>query len=471
MAEWWKDLKEGEPRVFGFLQVDIAGHSNLPGPNAALMRTKANLRRQISGINSIYGVQPLSWAGDGGIFALLINKPESYDLLACCALQVLETVSFFNKMKGISNVADSPVSVRISCHAGQAIFNRDGSLFHGSELSAFRKNERKIGVPNSVVLTEAVYNQLIPQVLRSAFTLLDKEWQYKAEGQSKKLRLYISRKPSEKERPKLKIVQKELTWQNMEKLVARAFSKLGAEAKINVVIQGIQADLLLEEKTATGPITTLVECKAYKSPVGVSVVREFYARLLHLQDHVQRGVIVSTNGFTTQAMVIAQSKGIQLETIDELIQRSGGLDALPELPPEARTRPERVLKRAYVIMPFKGELTDVYYLGIRPPLEQGDYVVELADDIQFMDGVLVNVREAIEEADLIVVEITDPDPNIYYEIGLAQSLNKRIILITQSVENLPLDFREMSYVVYEKTDDLREKLAEAVGTVEKQTIQ
>lgn len=47
MAEWWKDPTDGEPRIFGFLQIDIVGSSSLVGPHAAIMRTKSNLRVQL----------------------------------------------------------------------------------------------------------------------------------------------------------------------------------------------------------------------------------------------------------------------------------------------------------------------------------------------------------------------------------------------------------------------------------------
>lgn len=456
-------MKDGEPRIFGFIYIDIVGSSGLSGPHALLMRTKANLQTQLFGINAIYDVMPLSWAGDGGVSALLIDKPESYDLLAECALHLFETVSFFNKMKGISNLVDSPISTRIVCHAGQAIFNKDGSLFHGAELNAIAKHERKIGIPNYVVLTEAVYSQITSESLRNAFALLSKKWEYVAEGQPKKLHLYVYPKLIERKKESLqpKVLYKDISWEEMVTLVARAFSKLGALVRVNVVIEGIEVDLLL--KIQTGPLvsTTIVECKAYKGPVGVTVVREFHGRSSLLKD-IQRGIIVSANGFTQQAKAVAESLGIQLMTMDELIQSCGGLDALPELPPEATAKPEKVFKHAFILMPFKEELNDVYYFGIRQPLEREGFVVERADEIQFVGGIVEKIRKSIEEADLIVAEMTDLNPNVYYEVGLAHALNKPVILITRSIENVPFDLRGMRYIVYKTAIDLVQKLSKLV---------
>lgn len=465
MAEWWKDLKDGEPRIFGFLHIDIVGSSRLPGPNALLMRTKANLLNYLSGVNSIYDVMPLSWAGDGGVFALLIDKPESYDLLTQCALHLFETVAFFNKTKGISNFAESPISVRVVCHSGEAVFNRNGSLFHGSELNAISKNEREIGIPNSVVLTEAVYNQLTSEALRGAFSLLSKRWVYAAEGQSKSICLYVYPKPSsEKEKSSpTNINPMKLQWGEMVSLVARAFSKPGSRVKTNTMIEGIEVDVLLETQSGPSRTATIVECKAYHGPVGVAAIREFYGKFKLLQGkYVQHGIMVSTNGFTDQAKVIAGSAGLQVTTFDELVKNFGGIDALPELRPETRAKPEGHFRRAFVLMPFKKDLYDVYHFGIRQPLERHGYVVERADEMAFVGGIVEKIKESIENADIIIAEMTDVNPNVYYEVGLAHALKKTVILITRSVENLPFDLRGMRFLVYETVRDLVEKLSKLI---------
>ena len=303
MAQWWNDLKDGEPRVFGFIQIDIVGSSALSGPQANIMRTKANLRNQLTGITSIYDVMPLSWAGDGGVFTLLIDQPESYDVIAQCALHILETVAFFNGMKGVTNLAEAPISVRITCHAGQAVFNREGSLFHGSELNSFLKNERDIGVPSSVVMTEAAYSQLTSSVLRNAFALLDKKWTFRSNGETRIQQLYISPKPTEKpQEPRPEAPKKAYSPRDVETLAARAFSKLGVKVSVNVIIEGMEVDLLLEEETATGPMKTVVECKSYRSPVGIQDVRSLVGKVRILStEFVQRGLLLSTSGFTKQA--------------------------------------------------------------------------------------------------------------------------------------------------------------------------
>jgi len=471
MAQWWNELKDGEPRIFGFIQIDIVGSSALSGPQANIMRTKANLRTQLTGITSIYDVMPLSWAGDGGVFTLLIDQPESYDVIAQCALHILETVAFFNGMKGVTNLAEATISVRITCHAGQTVFNREGSLFQGSDLNSFIKNEREIGVPNSVVMTEAVYSQLTSSVLRNAFALLDKKWTFRSNGETRTQQLYISPKPTEKPQESLPWAPKKIySPRDVETLAARAFSKLGVKVSINVIIEGMELDLLLEEKTATGILKTVVECKSYRNPVGIQDIRVFAGKVRILSTaSIQRGLLLSTSGFTKEAALVAESQGLTLMTLDELVERSGGVDALPPLPEETTVRKRKSQKGAFVLMPFRKELDDVYYFGIRQPLEQSGYVVQRADEIQFTGGILERIRKSIEEADVVIAEMTDANPNVYYEVGLAHALNKSVILITRSTENLPFDLRGMRHIVYDTARELVVKLSNAVHAMKEKS--
>jgi hypothetical protein len=468
MAQWWNELKDGEPRIFGFVQIDIVGSSSLAGPQAHVMRTKANLRNHLTGITSIYDVMPLSWAGDGGVFALLIHQPESYDLIAQCSLHLLETVAFFNGMKGVTNLADAPISVRISCHAGQAIFNREGSLFHGPELNSFLKSERDIGVPNSVVITEAIYSQLTSPVLRNAFAAVDKKWTICSNDETRTVRLYISPKPTESSQEvPWELSKKSYSPKDVVTLAARAFIKLGIRVKIYVIIAGMEVDLLIEDHVSLGPpMKTIVECKSYMNPVGIQDVRILVNKLMFLSKvSVKRGVLLSTSGFTKQASIVAESQGLTLITIEELLRKSGGIETLPPLSEDIRLRRRKHEKWAFVLMPFKKELDDIYYFGIRQPLEQSGYVVQRADEIQFTGGIVERIRQSIEEADVVIAEMTDTNPNVYYEVGLAHAMNKPVILITRSIENLPFDLRGMRHITYETAHELVGKLLRTVHTL------
>jgi hypothetical protein len=364
-------------------------------------------------------------------------------------------------MKGTPNMTHTQIGVRISGHAAQAVFNREGSLFHGDELNPFLKNEREIGVPNSVVITEAVHGQLLSDVLRDSFGALDKVWKFRSGGEERTQKLHISPKPSEKvkEQPKPN-TPPSISPKEMVDLTAKAFAALGAKVQINVIIGGMEADIILEQVVpGAGTLRTVVECKAFKTPLGVQEVREVAFRATHLQRHgIDRGILVSLAGFSRSAKVEAQSTRLALLTLEELIVQAGGKNALPELPPPDRSHRERH-RAAFVLMPFRKDLDDVYFYGIRQPFERAGFVVARADEMQFTGGVLDHIFKAIKEADVVIADMTDANPNVYYEVGFAHAMNKKVVLVTSSIESLPFDLRGMRHIAYETARELSEKLA------------
>ncbi|WP_350433328.1 hypothetical protein ABIS04_09550 [Shewanella sp. H8] len=56
-----------------------------------------------------------------------------------------------------------------------------------------------------------------------------------------------------------------------------------------------------------------------------------------------------------------------------------------------------------------------------------------------------DIIKGIIESDLIVADLTDSNANVYYELGIAHALQKKVVLITQEIDELPFDLK--SYLV------------------------
>lgn len=105
-------------------------------------------------------------------------------------------------------------------------------------------------------------------------------------------------------------------------------------------------------------------------------------------------------------------------------------------------------KNAFVIMPFSEDLSDVYDFLIRDGLEASGYDVKRADDIRSQNNILEDIVTGIVKSDLIVADLTDSNPNVYYELGIAHALQKNVILITQDIDELPFDLRSYRVICY-----------------------
>jgi hypothetical protein len=79
------------------------------------------------------------------------------------------------------------------------------------------------------------------------------------------------------------------------------------------------------------------------------------------------------------------------------------------------------------------------------------------------------IETEIENADLIIGDITFSSPNVFYELGLARANKKPIIFMTQEdPKAAPVDLRQFEFIHYDlaRDQDLLSKLDNAVqGTV------
>ena len=103
--------------------------------------------------------------------------------------------------------------------------------------------------------------------------------------------------------------------------------------------------------------------------------------------------------------------------------------------------------KCFVIMPFAPEFDNIFRV-IRETVEAHRYECIRADERHIVGTVMNDVNEQIEQADLIVADLTGRNPNVYYEVGYAAALRKPVIQIAQSADDLPFDIRHIRTFPY-----------------------
>lgn len=104
--------------------------------------------------------------------------------------------------------------------------------------------------------------------------------------------------------------------------------------------------------------------------------------------------------------------------------------------------------KAFILMPFSESLNDVYTFLIKGALAEAGYQVKRADDIKSQSNILEDIIKGIIDSDLIVADLTDSNANVYYELGIAHALQKKVVLITQDIEELPFDLKSYRVIGY-----------------------
>jgi hypothetical protein len=116
----------------------------------------------------------------------------------------------------------------------------------------------------------------------------------------------------------------------------------------------------------------------------------------------------------------------------------------------------------FVVMPFSQPWSnDVFNRMFKPGIEDAGFVASRGDSIVRVGDLSTNVWKSITQAGLIVAEVSVPNPNVYYEIGLADALGKPVFLFKQEGVTLPADFGGVHYYTYFLNDLVagRQKLA------------
>jgi hypothetical protein len=104
--------------------------------------------------------------------------------------------------------------------------------------------------------------------------------------------------------------------------------------------------------------------------------------------------------------------------------------------------------KAFVVMPFADGFDEIYSLFIHETMSKSGFDVCRADDIASSQNILKDIVRAIAESDLVVADLTDSNPNVYYELGLAHALGRPVILLAQNIDDLPFDLRSYRVIPY-----------------------
>jgi hypothetical protein len=99
------------------------------------------------------------------------------------------------------------------------------------------------------------------------------------------------------------------------------------------------------------------------------------------------------------------------------------------------------------MMPFHPNFTPVYS-ALQQVADACGLRCRRADDIWENPAVIQDVVSLIDKSRVVICDCTGRNPNVFYEIGIAHTLGREVILITQSADDIPFDLRHLRYVQY-----------------------
>lgn len=124
---------------------------------------------------------------------------------------------------------------------------------------------------------------------------------------------------------------------------------------------------------------------------------------------------------------------------------------------------------ASAMMPFDAGFNEVY-ASIQQASANAGLRCRRADDIWENAAIIQDVVALIDRSRIVVCDCTNRNPNVFYEAGIAHTLGREVILITQSEHDIPFDLRHLRHIRYLNNAEGRAVLTTALQA-RMQTIQ
>ena len=106
----------------------------------------------------------------------------------------------------------------------------------------------------------------------------------------------------------------------------------------------------------------------------------------------------------------------------------------------------------FALTPFGEPFDTIYRDHIRTSVERiSGLTCVRADDIYGNSPIIEDIWKYTNEARIVVAELTGRNGNVFYETGVAHTVGKDVILITQSMDDVPFDLRHLRCIVYDYT--------------------
>ena len=111
----------------------------------------------------------------------------------------------------------------------------------------------------------------------------------------------------------------------------------------------------------------------------------------------------------------------------------------------------------FVLMPFHPDFKETFEV-IKKVSEESGFRCQRGDEEYFSRDILDHILELIVKSRLVIADISGRNANVLYELGIAHTLGKQVMIISKSMEDMPFDLSKIRMLTYKDSKDLKEKL-------------
>ena len=144
-----------------------------------------------------------------------------------------------------------------------------------------------------------------------------------------------------------------------------------------------------------------------------------------------------------------EAKKVQA-AVEHFKSRAAEAAPIPQ-PTEQAERQLEDKRRCFVVMPFGDQDLQVVYKDfVKPTLVDGcNLHCERGDDVFGSNVIMEDILKSISAADVILADLTRKNANVFYEVGICHALGKPVLLLAQSIDDVPFDLRHRRVLLYD----------------------
>lgn len=179
------------------------------------------------------------------------------------------------------------------------------------------------------------------------------------------------------------------------------------------------------------------------------------------------GVFICDECIDLAAEIVSEGGGVELliRTRKALgVDRKNELDlrALGFTPQFKTLKFEPREKHCFYLSPFSEPFNTIYRDHVRPSIRRAGFTVERADEIFGTQPIIEDIWEGINGSQAVLADVTGRNPNVMYEIGMAHTVGRPVVIITQNMDDVPFDLKHRRCIMYAFTprgcDELEQKI-------------
>ena len=115
--------------------------------------------------------------------------------------------------------------------------------------------------------------------------------------------------------------------------------------------------------------------------------------------------------------------------------------------------------KAFVIIPYKEPYETIYRNVISPAVRRASMECAIAKEELFIGPITDLIHQMVAESSICIADVSELNPNVMYEVGIAITLRKPVIFLTHStLENIPFDIQHHNVLIYRNESDGLEEL-------------